>query len=97
MTMATRRLVVTGKVQGVGYRDALQAAARARGVTGWVRNRRDGSVEAILQGTPQAIEAVIVWARRGPPLARVASLQVGAPENDRDDLPCSDFERRSTG
>lgn len=87
---------MTGRVQGVGYRDALQAEARAHGVTGWVRNRRDGSVEAILRGTPEGVEAIIGWARRGPPLARVASVQVGAPENDTDDLPCSDFERRST-
>lgn len=90
-------MVVSGRVQGVGYRDALQAEARARGVTGWVRNRRDGSVEAVLQGTAEAVEAIIAWARRGPPLARVASVHVGAAENDTDDPPCPDFERRPTG
>lgn len=95
--MATRHLVVTGRVQGVGYRDALQAEARARGVTGWVRNRRNGSVEAVLQGTPEAVKAIIGWARRGPPLARVAGVQVGASENETDDLPCEDFEQRATG
>jgi acylphosphatase len=65
---------VTGRVQGVGYRDGLCSEALAQGVTGWVRNRRDGSVEALLQGEPGAVEAVIAWARRGPPAARVTGV-----------------------
>ncbi len=72
----TRHLRITGRVQGVGYRDALRSEALARGVAGWVRNRRDGSVEAVLQGTKAATDALITWARRGPPAARVADLEV---------------------
>lgn len=77
--MATLHLIVRGTVQGVGFRDALQDEARRHGVAGWVRNRRDGSVEAILQGSRESVEAVLAWARRGPPLARVTDAEVGAP------------------
>jgi acylphosphatase len=64
-------LSIHGIVQGVGYRDAFSLQALHRGVDGWVRNRRDGSVEAVIQGEAHAVEAVIRWARRGPPAARV--------------------------
>ena len=70
----TYHLRVSGRVQGVGYRDALRAEAVARGVTGWMRNRGDGTVEAILQGDPAAVDAVLAWARRGPPAARVTDV-----------------------
>jgi acylphosphatase len=93
--MATCRLIVTGRVQGVGYRDALMEEARRRGVTGWVRNCRDGSVEAIVQGPQQAIDAVVVWARRGPELARVADVRVDAGGNDAARI-YSRFERWPT-
>ena len=74
--MIARRVVVHGRVQGVGYRDAMcDAAGRAR-VGGWVRNRRDGTVEALVQGEPAAVESVLAWCRRGPPAARVASVVV---------------------
>jgi len=72
----TRHLRISGRVQGVGYRDALCSEALAHGVAGWVRNRRDGSVEAVVQGSPQATDAVIAWARRGPPAARVSAVEV---------------------
>lgn len=71
----TRHLRISGRVQGVGYRDALSGEARARGVCGWVRNRRDGTVEAVLQGSPEAVESVIAWAHRGPPAARVQGIE----------------------
>ena len=74
-----RHLVVTGRVQGVGYRDALCAQAERHAVTGWVRNRSDGSVEALLEGGEAAVAAVITWARRGPPLAQVAEAREGPP------------------
>lgn len=79
-----RHIVVTGLVQGVGYRDAMCAEARRLGVAGWVRNRRDGAVEAHLQGAEQAVAAVIAWARRGPPVARVDQLAIRetAPQED---------------
>ena len=71
----TSHLRIEGRVQGVGYREALRAEALRREVAGWVRNRRDGSVEAVLQGEQAAVEAVIAWARCGSPAARVASVE----------------------
>jgi len=83
--MITRQITVSGRVQGVGFRDALLREARRLGVTGWVRNRADGSVEALVQGSPEAVEKIIVWARRGPPAALVAAL--------RTELPATEFDR----
>lgn len=71
-----RRLRIRGLVQGVGFRDALRREALARGCTGWVRNRRDGSVEALVAGEAAAVEAVIAWSRQGPPAARVSGVVV---------------------
>ena len=72
--MRAQRLLIRGRVQGVGYRDAAVQAAFELGVCGWVRNRPDGSVEALAQGEPEAIERFVAWCRRGPPLARVADV-----------------------
>jgi acylphosphatase len=69
-----KRLIVRGRVQGVGYRDSMVDAATASGVVGWVRNRRDGTVEALVQGDTNAVESVLTWCRRGPPAARVLSV-----------------------
>ena len=73
-----------GRVQGVGYRDALRREAIRLGVAGWVRNRHDGSVEALLQGEDALIEQVITWARRGPRLAAVSQVTESAPEAQLD-------------
>jgi acylphosphatase len=73
--MRTRQIRVRGRVQGVGFRDALRAEALRLGVSGWVRNRADGSVEALLQGEASALERVMQWASRGPALARVQALE----------------------
>jgi acylphosphatase len=70
----TRLVRVTGLVQGVGYRYATMRYARELGVTGWVRNRYDGSVEALVQGTPAGVAALIGWMRRGPAGAAVARV-----------------------
>jgi acylphosphatase len=70
----TRRLVIHGQVQGVGYRYSMSAAAERIGITGWVRNRRDGTVEAIVQGTPLAVEQIMKWAERGPAGASVSHV-----------------------
>jgi acylphosphatase len=67
-------LSIHGRVQGVGFRDALSLQALERGVDGWVRNRRDGSVEAVIQGEARALQALIRWAQRGPPAAHVERL-----------------------
>jgi acylphosphatase len=70
----TRRLVIRGRVQGVFYRESMRQEAARLGVTGWVRNQRDGTVEAVVQGTPAAVEAILAWARRGPPDADVSAV-----------------------
>jgi len=71
-----KRLLITGLVQGVGYRYAFSDQAQALGLAGWVRNRRDGSVEALVQGDAAALQAIIAWAHRGPPAARVDRVAV---------------------
>jgi acylphosphatase len=68
------RLIIEGRVQGVGYRATLAREASALGLRGWVRNRRDGSVEALVDGDAHAVEAIIRWARRGPPAAVVSNV-----------------------
>jgi acylphosphatase len=71
-----RRIVVKGGVQGVGFRYAAIDAAERLGVTGWVRNRRDGTVEALVQGDDEAVAAMIAWCRRGPPAAQVIDVEL---------------------
>jgi len=66
---------VSGRVQGVGFRWAMQAAADRLGVTGWVRNTEDGAVEAIAEGEDDAIDRYVEWCRSGPPGARVDDLR----------------------
>ena len=87
----TRRLRVRGRVQGVGYRYSMVEAARELGVTGWVRNRLDGSVEAVVQGTPAQVEAMVGWARSGPRGARVDDVAVGPADGSFEG-----FEQRAT-
>lgn len=74
--MIARRIVVSGRVQGVFFRDSTVRTAVSHGVAGWVRNRDDGTVEAHLEGEPDAVDAVIVWARGGPPRAEVSGVDV---------------------
>lgn len=93
--LVCRRLVIHGLVQGVGYRwSMVNAAERIGGLTGWVRNRRDGTVEAVVAGEPAQIDALIAWAETGPPPARVT--RVVANEANPLDLPASGFEPRPT-
>ena len=72
----TRHLIITGRVQGVYYRESMRIEADRLGVTGWVRNRRDGAVEAMVHGDPEWVEALIQWAWQGPPAAQVASIVI---------------------
>lgn len=76
MPAIVRHLQITGRVQGVGFRYYMQRRAQELGITGWVRNRRDGSVEALIQGTAEAVETLTSWARRGPQSAVVSSVKI---------------------
>jgi acylphosphatase len=71
-----KHLRISGSVQGVGFRYSMAEEAGRVGATGWVRNRRDGSVEAVVDGDKDAVEAILAWARRGPPSARVTGVRI---------------------
>jgi len=73
--MKARLLRIAGRVQGVGYREWLLREARRNGISGWVRNRGDGTVEALLAGEEDGLNAVLTACRRGPPLALVTSIE----------------------
>jgi acylphosphatase len=75
-----KHLHIFGQVQGVGFRYHFSAQAQALGIAGWVRNRRGGSVEAMIEGTPDAVEAMLAWARVGPAAAYVERVEVNAAE-----------------
>lgn len=81
-----RHLRIAGRVQGVGFRLYMLREARLRGVTGWVRNRVDGTVEAVVQGTPEAVDAMIAWANRGPSSAVVSEVKVTEGGGDYTDF-----------
>jgi acylphosphatase len=78
--MAARRLRITGRVQGVGYRDWMVREARRLAVTGWVRNRRDGSVEALVAGPEPAVQRLLLGCRLGPPGAWVDGIEESLAE-----------------
>ena len=82
MSDAIRHVTINGRVQGVGYRYFVEQAARSRDLEGWVRNRRDGSVEAVFAGAAEAVTAMIAACRRGPSSARVDALQDEAGNPD---------------
>jgi acylphosphatase len=79
---AIRHVMIRGRVQGVGYRYFVEREAQSRGLEGWVRNRRDGSVEAVFSGPTEAVTAMIEACRRGPSSARVEALQDEAGNPD---------------
>jgi len=89
--MEVCRLVISGIVQGVGFRYAMAAQARLLGVAGWVRNRRDGRVEAMIAGDAAQIEAMLDWSRRGPAGAVVEDLMIEVASGEFDG-----FELRPT-
>jgi acylphosphatase len=90
-----RRLQIRGRVQGVGYRGWMVEQARALGLRGWVRNRRDGSVEAVVAGPPAAVNRLVASAHRGPPLAAVSAVEVSSGSDDAFD-PQAPFDQRPT-
>jgi acylphosphatase len=73
-----KRLLISGRVQGVGYRDAMHREALRLGALGWVRNLGDGRVEAVVDGTAKTIEALVNWAHHGPPAAAVREVRIEA-------------------
>jgi ADP-ribose pyrophosphatase len=87
------RLIVRGRVQGVGFREAMCRYASAARVSGWVRNTREGDVEAFVQGRASAVDSIVEWCRRGPPAGRVLSVE--AIEDDPDPA-CAEFVRKPT-
>ncbi|MEP7207718.1 MAG: acylphosphatase [Casimicrobiaceae bacterium] len=82
MATVARCVVISGRVQGVGFRESLIATATALGAVGWVRNRADGTVEACVQGEADVVERAIAWCHRGPPAARVTQVTTDAVESD---------------
>ena len=90
--MTCRRVVIHGRVQGVWFRGWMIQEARARDLRGWVRNRRDGTVEAVFDGRDGAVAAMIAACRRGPPAARVIELE----EFPHAEAPGPGFEARPT-
>ncbi len=90
--IAARRLEISGKVQGVGFRYFVAHSAQQKGLRGWVRNRRDGSVEALLIGEEAAVATVIEQCRRGPAPARVDRLDAAPAQDDGS----ADFTERAT-
>lgn len=91
--MPARLLRIEGRVQGVGYRDWMCREAARRGLDGWVRNRPDGSVQALVAGEEAAMRALLAAARRGPLLARVARIEDAPAEAP----PEPGFRRLPTG
>ena len=75
MSGAIRQVMITGRVQGVGYRAWVEYQARNHNLEGWVRNRRDGSVEALFAGPPEIVSDMVAQCRRGPSSARVDAVQ----------------------
>ncbi len=90
----TRHLRISGRVQGVGYRWSMAQQAQALGITGWVRNRRDGSVEALACGPVDAVNVLVAWAHCGPAMARVDAVEVREALGVAEVL--SGFEQRET-
>lgn len=88
--MKTRHLRIHGRVQGVWFRESMRAEAERLNVAGWVRNQPDGTVEAVVQGPAEAIAAIIEWAHRGPPQARVERVEIGEAEGS-----FSGFQKRT--
>ena len=89
--LATKLIRLHGRVQGVYYRESMCHKAAELGVTGWVRNRRDGTVEAMVQGNEEAVARMLAWAQRGPEMANVTEMLVAEGSGSY-----SGFERRET-
>jgi acylphosphatase len=73
------QVAISGRVQGVGFRASCQREAVSLGLTGWVRNRWDGAVEALFEGEAAAVDAMVRWCHDGPPMADVSGVEVSIP------------------
>jgi acylphosphatase len=93
LTRTAQRLRIEGRVQGVYFRASMAREAKRLGVVGWVRNRQDGSVEALVAGTGAAVQALVMWARHGPPAAQVTRLDARPEALDEQ---FDSFEQRPT-
>lgn len=82
MATMVKHLRISGRVQGIGYRHFMVHTAHELSVTGWVRNRHDGSVEAVISGTPDAVHMMIERARRGPLHAMISDVKVSEAHGD---------------
>lgn len=76
MENARIRLSIEGRVQGVWFRESTRRQAQSMGVKGWVRNRPDGSVEVLAEGSADAVDKLIQWSHQGPPAARVDRVKI---------------------
>ncbi len=85
----TRHVWISGRVQGVWYRESMRLQAERLGVTGWVKNDFDGRVEAMISGDADKVDAMIDWAWKGPPMAKVSNIDVEPAEGS-----FSTFEKR---
>ena len=88
--MVRKRIIVSGRVQGVFFRESTQRHASSRGVAGWVTNRSDGAVEAVFEGEPDAVESLVAYMREGPRSAEVSDVEV----SDEEPEGLSSFEVR---
>jgi acylphosphatase len=82
--MKTLHLEIHGRVQGVFFRDSMRREAQMQGITGWVRNRSDGSVEAAVQGEAAAVDAIVRWSHQGPRHARVERIEIRPDDGSYD-------------
>ena len=91
MSTQTLRLVIHGRVQGVWFRESMKQQAERLGIRGWVMNRADGCVEAVIQGNDTAVAAMLAWTHAGPLLAKVTQVEQTAAEGE-----FTDFRKHST-
>ena len=87
----TQHLKISGRVQGVFFRESMYREALRLGITGWVRNCRNGTVEAVVQGNPEAVAAIVDWARSGPEMAQVECIEISEAGGEY-----ADFVRQDT-
>jgi acylphosphatase len=89
MSTRTLHLVIHGHVQGVWFRESMKQQAEQLGIKGWVKNRTDGCVEAVIQGNENAVAAMLAWTHCGPPLAKVTQVEQEVAEGE-----FTDFQKR---